>query len=224
MKLLIVEDEERLAENLKLLLQKEKYIVVTAVNGMDALSCCESDGFDLILLDWMLPDIQGNIICQKIRSAGIKTPVIMLTAKNQTEDKVEGLNCGADDYLTKPFSIEELLARIKAQIRRAKTHDASPVIKINDLEINTNTCTVTRSNKQIPLSPKEYALLEYLSQNKNKIIDRITLMEHVWGDDIDEFSNTVDVHIRYLRKKIDEGYKQKLIKTVVNKGYMICSS
>lgn len=224
MKLLIVEDEERLANNLKLLLQKEKYIVITAKNGEESLALCESDTFDLILLDWMLPDIQGNILCQKIRGAGIKTPVIILTAKSLVEDKVEGLESGADDYLTKPFSIDELLARIMALVRRTSTQNASPIITCCDLEINTNTCLVKRGGKSISLSPKEYELLEYLMLNQNHVIDRLTLLEHIWGEDTDQFSNTVDVHIRYLRKKIDDNHKIKLIKTVKNKGYIICSN
>ncbi|MBI5123056.1 response regulator transcription factor, partial [Candidatus Roizmanbacteria bacterium] len=151
------------------------------------------------------------------------TPVIMLTAKSQLENKIEGLNVGADDYLTKPFEGKELLARIKALIRRQSGKTQSPLIKINRLEINTNTTAVKLNGNIISLAPKEYALLEYLAVNNGKVIDRMTLLHHVWGEDIDEFSNTVDVHIRYLRQKIDDDQVKKLIRTVKNKGYMLCA-
>jgi DNA-binding response OmpR family regulator len=148
----------------------------------------------------------------------------MLTAKVQVENIVSGLESGADDYLTKPFSMDVLLARIKVLIRRVNTKPLAPIIKMGDMALDTNKRTVMRGKEYIELAPKEYVLLEYLIMHKCKAIDRMEIMEHVWGETIDEFSNTVDVHIRYLRKKIDEPYGTNLIKTIKNKGYMICET
>lgn len=222
MHILIIEDDSVISRNLKKILENEKFQVTTAANAQDGLYQAVEESYDVIILDRMLPDEDGDAVCRKIREKNITTPILMLTARSQLEDKVEGLVSGADDYLTKPFAKEELIARIKALIRRKSGPSLSPVIKIGNLSINTNSAQVDRNGKVIKLAPKEYALLEYLALNKCKIIDRMTLLHHVWGEDIDSFSNTVDVHVRYLRRKIDSKSEKKLIKTVKNKGYMLC--
>ena len=222
MHILVIEDDERIASNIKKLLESTGFQATVAPNGEEGLYQSEEETYDVIILDLMLPDQDGIEICKKIRQKKNTTPIIMLTAKSQLENKIEGLNVGADDYLTKPFESKELLARIKALIRRKSGKTQSPLIKISRLEINTNTTAVKLNGNIIPLAPKEYALLEYLAINKGKVIDRMTLLHHVWGEDIDEFSNTIDVHIRYLRQKIDDNQEKKLIQTVKNKGYMLC--
>lgn len=225
MHILLVEDDFRIATNIKKFLVKEDFLVTHVENGEDALFQIESENYDVIILDWMLPDKNGTTICKAIRLKHKNTtPILMLTAKSQVEDKIKGLTSGADDYLTKPFSFEELLARIKALIRRKSGTTQPSLITIKDLIIDTNLNTVKRSNKVIPLAPKEYSLLEYLAVHKDQAINRIDLLHHVWGEDIDLMSNTVNVHIRYLRKKIDDDFKVKLIKTVKNKGYLLCSN
>jgi DNA-binding response OmpR family regulator len=222
MRILIVEDDLQIAENLRKLLQSHHYIVDVERTGESALAQIDIQNYDLVILDWMLPDISGIHVCKQMRKKSNTTPILMLTAKTQVENIVTGLECGADDYLTKPFSIEVLLARIKVLIRRVNNNPLSPIITFGKLSIDTNRRTVMREKEYIELAPKEYVLLEYLVMHKCKALDRMEIMEHVWGETIDEFSNTVDVHIRYLRKKIDEPYGTNLIKTVKNKGYMIC--
>ena len=222
MRILVIEDEKRIAQNIKYIFYPLNYVVDLAFTGEDGLFKAESEDCDLIILDWMLSDISGIEICKILRKKNITTPILMLTAKSQLDDKVEGLEVGADDYLTKPFAIAELIARAKALIRRKSGGTQSPVITVADLTINTNTCIVKRKNKLIELAPKEYALLEFLAVNKGKVINRTELLNHVWGEEIDPMSNTIDVHIRYLRVKIDDPFKIKLLKTVKNKGYMLC--
>lgn len=221
MRFLIVEDDKRLAGNLSQILKGHGWVSDIAGNSEEALTLAEVEDYDLIILDWMLPDSDGVSLCKKLRKAGFESPILFLTAKSEIEDKVKGLECGADDYLTKPFVTEELLARIKALLRR-KSGEPEPLIQISDLVINTNMHQVKRGNTEIELAPREYSLLEYLAFNKGRALDRFSILNHVWGEGADEFSNTVDVHIRYLRKKIDEGFNQKLIKTVKGKGYMLC--
>lgn len=222
MHILIVEDDDRIAKNIKKILESDNFKVTIAANGEDGLYQAVEETYDVIILDWMLPDQDGITVCKKIRQKKNTTPIIILTAKSQLENKIEGLNVGADDYLTKPFEGQELLARVKALIRRQSGRTQSPVIKIGHLEIDTNTTIVKMNRQVVNLAPKEYALLEYLAVNKGRVIDRMTLLHHVWGEDIDEFSNTIDVHIRYLRQKIDDNQEKKLIRTVKNKGYMLC--
>jgi DNA-binding response OmpR family regulator len=227
MRILVVEDEQRIALNIKKFFEnKDKaksFVVDIAATGSDGLSQLEINEYDLVILDWMLPDIDGTEVCKRMRSSGIHVPVLMLTAKSQIEDKLEGFNSGADDYLTKPFVMEELLARSQALIRRSTTEKQSPIIKLGSLEINSNSFVVTKAGKVVDLAPKEYAILEYLVMNKDKVLSRSEILEHVWGDDVDPFSNTVDVHVRYIRQKLDDK-KGSIIKTVKNKGYMICQS
>ncbi|MBI5122763.1 response regulator transcription factor, partial [Candidatus Roizmanbacteria bacterium] len=187
MHILIIEDDERIAGNIKKILESADFQTTIAANGEEGQYLAEEETYDVIILDWMLPDRDGIEICKKIRQKKNTTPVIMLTAKSQLENKIEGLNVGADDYLTKPFEGEELLARVRALIRRQSGKSQPPLIKIDRLEINTNTTAVKLNGNIISLAPKEYALLEYLAVNNGKVIDRMTLLHHVWGEDIDEF-------------------------------------
>lgn len=221
MHILLIEDDQRLSENIKKLLKQQNYAVTVANTAELGLQLLGTEEYDAVILDWMLPDLEGIAVCRQIREQQNLVPLIMLTAKSQVEDKIEGLVTGADDYLTKPFAFEELLARLQAIIRR-NTAIASAKIEIRDLIINTAAQTVKRGSLQIELAPREYALFEYLALHKNTVIDRIDLLHHVWGEEIDPFSNTIDVHIRYLRKKIDDPFPRKLIRTVKSKGYMVC--
>jgi DNA-binding response OmpR family regulator len=223
MKVLVVEDEAKIAEGIKKYLEKQNYIVITANNIASAKDILEIEPFDVIILDRRLPDGDGVKLCKNLREIENKTPIIMLTAKTQLEDKIEGLDSGADDYLTKPFSLKELLARIKALIRRQSGQSESPYISIDNLIIDTNQCTVKRDEQEIKLSPKEYSLLEFLARNPCKVFNRAELINHVWGNDERMFSNTVDVHIRNLRVKIDENQTNSLIKTIKMRGYMLCN-
>jgi DNA-binding response OmpR family regulator len=224
MRILLVEDDNRIGSNIKTMLEKKGYSVDLVALANDAHEHILIETYDLFLFDWKLPDGSGIELCKFVRSSEITTPVLILTAKSQIEDKVEGLDAGADDYLTKPFEWEELLARVRALLRR-KEHDVvSPTITISDLEINTNSMTVTRKGEAVQLTAKEFALLEYLARNVNKVLTREEIQTHVWDENADSFNNTIEVHIRYLRVKIDEGHNQKLIKTVKNKGYMLCSN
>lgn len=221
MHVLIIEDDSIIARNIQKMLQRVGITSTIALTGEDGMFRLDVENYDVIILDWMLPGKQGNEVCKAIREKGNKTPIIILTAKSQLDDKVKGLDTGADDYLTKPFAMEELIARVKALVRRKSGATISPILTVSNLSINTNTHEVKRANKIISLAPREYTLLEYLVLNKGMAIGREALLHHVWGEDIDPFSNTVDVHIRYLRKKIDDKFTKKLIKTVKNKGYAI---
>jgi heavy metal response regulator len=220
MRILIVEDEKSLADVLKKGLEEEEYAVDVAYNGEDGLFMAENEPYDLIILDIMLPIVDGMTILKKIRKAGIKTPVLMLTAKDTVMDKISGLDSGADDYLTKPFSFEELLARIRALLRRDSWVKTS-TIEIGDLVIDMTTREVKRGEKVILLSPKEYALLEYMAINKNKVLSRTSLTEHLYDYDFDLDSNVIDVFINRLRNKIDRGFDKKLIHTVRGAGYIL---
>lgn len=220
MRILLVEDEKSLAEILKKGLEEEGYAVDLAYDGEEGLFMAENQPSDLIILDIMLPIVDGMTILRKIRKAGIKTPVLMLTAKDTVMDKVSGLDSGADDYLTKPFSFEELLARIRALLRRRSDIKAS-TIEVDDLLINMANHEVMRGGKSIILSPKEYALLEYMALNKNKVLSRTELIEHIYDENSDFDSNVIDVFINRLRNKIDREFDKKLIHTVRGAGYIL---
>jgi DNA-binding response OmpR family regulator len=220
MRILIVEDEKSLADIIKKGLEEEGYAVDVAYNGEEGLFMVENEPSDLIILDIMLPFIDGMTILKRIRTAGIKTPVLMLTAKDTIMDKVSGLDSGADDYLTKPFSFEELLARMRALLRR-NTEVKTSVLKIEDLIIDLATHEVKRKGKDILLSAKEYALLEYMAINRNKVLSRTALTEHLYDQNFDLDSNVIDVFINRIRNKIDRGYDIKLIHTVRGAGYML---
>ena len=221
MNILIIDDEPYLLEKIQSLLVSEHYTVVTAANGEQGLEKIWNDTYDLILLDIMLPGIDGLKILAVMREAGITTPVLMLTAKGDIEDKVKGLNLGADDYLAKPFSPAELLARIRALLRRGVT--GNPVIEVGDIRLNTISREVTRDGQPLQLTAKEFALLEFLLHNRGRAISRFTLAEHVWGDDFDPFSmsNFIDVHMSKLRKKLKTTEDEPIIRTIRGVGYLI---
>ena len=220
MRVLIVEDEKPLADILKKGLEDEGYAVDVAYNGEDGLFMAENEPSDLIILDIMLPIIDGMTILKRIRKRGVKSPVLMLTAKDTILDKVSGLDSGADDYLTKPFLFEELLARIRALLRRNSEVKTS-IVEIGDLVIDMASHEVRRGGTSISLSSKEYALLEYMAVNRNKVLSRTSLTEHLYDQDFDLDSNVIDVFINRVRNKIDRGFDRKLILTMRGAGYML---
>lgn len=221
MHILIVEDETELLEKLASVLRSEQYTIETASDGEEALDKIWNDTHDLILLDIMLPLLSGLEVLKEIRSAGIITPVLMLSAKGDVADKVLGLNQGADDYLPKPFSLAELLARVRALLRRGT--ETNPVIESGGISLHTVSREVLKDGKPIALTAREFAILEFLLHNRGRAISRFVLAEHVWGDNFDSFSmsNFVDVHIKNLRKKLKTDDDRQLIKTVRGFGYII---
>ena len=220
MRLLIVEDEKSLADILKKGLEEEGYVVDVAYDGEEGQFLAENEASDLIILDIMLPVINGIELLKNIRRQGIRTPVLMLTAKDTVRDKITGLDCGADDYLTKPFSFDELLARIRALVRR-NSEAAASVIEIADLVIDMAAHQAKRGGNPVWLSAKEYALLEYLAIHKNQVLSRTVLTEHLYDQDFDLDSNVIDVFINRLRNKIDKGFDRKLIHTLRGAGYLL---
>ncbi len=220
MRLLVVEDEKTLANLIKEGLEEEGFSVDVAYDGQEGLFMAQNEPFDLVVLDIMLPETDGIEILKSMRKNKINTPVLMLTAKSDVEDKVSALNIGADDYLTKPFSFDELLARIKAVLRR-NFKEASNIIRIADLKLDLSTREVERAGKKIDLTAREYALLEYLVLNKNRLLTRTDITEHIYNYEFDFDSNVVDVTVTRLRKKIDKDFEKKLIHTVRGAGYMI---
>jgi len=216
MRVLVVEDNHKIANSIKQGLEQESYAVDVAYNGNDGYDLAATEPYDLIILDLMLPGLSGEKICSNLRQESKHTPIIMLTAKSELENKVEGLNIGADDYLTKPFAFAELLARIKALLRRPN-HLLSNELTCNDLKVDTQTFEVTIGNKHIDLSKKEFALLEYLMRNKNLTLTKDKIIGHVWDYDSNVLPNTVEVYIGYLRNKIGKEF----IKTVRGFGYKI---
>lgn len=222
MRILVVEDEHRIGTSIKKGLELEKYAVDLAFDGRDGYDLAETEEYDCIVLDLMLPGMDGLTICKKLREKSIHTPILILTARSQVENKVEGLDSGADDYLTKPFSFEELLARVRALIRRPNGVQ-NTVLTADDLELDTVSYNVKRGDKSIQLSSKEYSLLEYLLRHVGNIVSKDQIVSHVWNYDDDVLPNTVEVYIRKLRQKIDIPFKSKkpLIDTVRGFGYKI---
>jgi len=220
MKILVIEDEKRITSFIRKGLQYEGYTVDVAYDGVSGFAKVQEGSLDLVVLDVMLPEMDGISLCTKMREEGVSTPVIMLTAKDSVDDRVKGLDAGADDYLVKPFSFKELLARIRSLLRRGEG-TKQVLLKVGDLVLDPASREVKRGERQIELSRKEYSLLEYLMRNHNQVLTRTMIAEHVWDYDFDSFTNTIDVYIRYLRKKIDEGEEKKLIKTVRGVGYKI---
>lgn len=220
MRILVVEDEKKIADFIKRGLKEEGYAVDVAGDGEEGLFLAKTNDYDLVLLDLMLPKIGGLVLCKKLKTSDVKTPVIMLTAKDTVKDKVMGLDSGADDYLTKPFAFEELLARIRAILRKQDSQ-APTKLTIADLSLDLITHKVTRGSKEIQLTTKEYSLLEYLMRNKGVIVTRTMISEHVWDIDFDTFTNVIDVYINYLRNKIDSDFDNKLIHTVRGRGYIL---
>lgn len=220
MRILIVEDEKKIADFIKRGLKEEGYAVDTASDGENGLFLAKTNDYDLILLDLMLPKVDGITVCKRLREEKVLSPIIMLTAKDAVKDKVTGLDAGADDYLTKPFAFEELLARIRAILRK-KSEQHATGLEVDDLSLDLHTHKVIRAGKAIELTSKEYALLEYLMRNAGKVVTRTMISEHVWDIDFDTFTNVIDVYINYLRNKIDSGSKKKLIQTVRGRGYIL---
>ncbi len=220
MRLLIVEDEQRIAAFLDRGLKEEGYAVDVVYNGIDALDWAAAAEYDVIVLDVMLPGRDGYGVCRELRARGNRTPVLMLTAKDAVDDRVTGLDSGADDYLVKPFAFKELLARLRALTRR-QSETRSTDLRVADLTLDTLTHTAQRGDRRIELTPKEYSLLEFLMRHPGRILSRTQIAEHVWDFDFLSESNVVDVYIRYLRRKIDDGFEPKLIKTVRGAGYLM---
>ena len=218
---LVVEDDPRIARFLRRGLEAEGYGVELAENGEDGLELCRSNAYPLIILDRMLPGMDGMAVCQTLRHERYPALILMLTAKDTLRDKIEGLHGGADDYLTKPFAFDELLARLKALLRRADHHEVEPILQVGDLMLDPATRKARRAEREIVLTVKEYMLLSYLMENAGKVLSRTRILNHVWGYSFDPGSKVVDVYIRYLRQKIDEGHDTPLIKTVRGFGYTI---
>jgi len=220
MKILLVEDEARISQFIRKGLREEGHAVDTAFDGEEGGFLAEVNDYDLIVLDLMLPKKNGVMVCREIRERGVATPVLMLTARDSTEDKVRGLDAGADDYLTKPFAFEELLARVRALLRR-RSETKTPTLKMADLELDPMSRRVTRSSKPVRLTTKEYALLEYMMRNPNKVLSRTLIGEHVWDMNFDPESNVIDVYVSHLRNKVDKGFPVSLIHTMRGQGYML---
>ena len=222
MRILVVEDEHKIAGAIKRGLEQESYAVDVAYDGDEGLSSALTDEYDIIVLDRMLPGLlDGTEICKEIRAEGIRTPILMLTAKDKVEDRVAGLNAGADDYLVKPFAFEELLARLRALMRRPQDVTTN-TLKLDDLSLDSQNFEVKRSDRPIQLSQREFALLEYLLRNQNRILSKANIISHVWDYDADILPNTLEVYIGYLRAKIDRPFSgPELIHTVRGFGYKL---
>jgi len=220
MRILVIEDEKKIQEFIKRGLKEEGYAIDAASDGESGYFLAKTNDYDLILLDLMLPKMDGITVCKKLKEEGVAAAVIMLTAKDTVKDKVIGLDSGADDYLTKPFAFEELLARIRAVLRKKEAKTVTR-LEADDLVLDLISHKVTRDGEEIVLTAKEYALLEYLMRNAGTIVTRTMISEHVWDIDFDTFTNVIDVYINYLRNKIDAGRKKKLIQTIRGRGYLL---
>ncbi len=220
MRVLVIEDERRLSMVIKKGFIEDGFAVDQAFDGEDGLYLAESEQYDLIVLDIMLPKVDGLTVCKKLREKSIKTPILMLTAKSTTDDKVAGLDSGADDYLTKPFSFVEFRSRVHALIRRSH-QEASPILVIDDLTLDPLKHSVERDGVALKLTPKEFAILELLLRHKGEAVTRTMITEHVWDYNFDGMSNVVDVFVASLRKKVDAKYKKKLIQTVHGVGFRV---
>ncbi len=222
--ILLVEDEKKLADAIKEGLEEHEYIVTIAYNGQEGKELALGNAYDLILLDINLPFINGYELCKIIRDENSQVPIILLTALNFTENKVEGFELGADDYIPKPFEFRELLARIRALLRRSEISRSAnlvPFLSIADLKLDLNRKEARRNGQKISLTAKEFQLLEYFLRNKDKVVSREDISRDVWDTDFDPQSNVIDVYVNFLRKKIDKGFSPKLIHTQVGMGYII---
>jgi DNA-binding response OmpR family regulator len=222
MHILVVEDEQRLAYLLRRVLLEERHTIDLAYDGPGGLDLALSGSYDAVTLDLMLPGIDGIEICRQMRAERIMTPVLMLTARGAVEDRVTGLNVGADDYLTKPFAMEEFLARVNALLRRRDRHfDETPQLVVNDLTLDLVRHEARRAGRVIELTAKEFALLEYLMRHPGQALTRTQIVDAVWRYDMEALSNVVDIYIHYVRDKVDQGFARPLIKTVRGVGYKI---
>jgi heavy metal response regulator len=220
MRILIIEDEGKIAAFLKRGLKEEGYAVDVAADGEQGYFLASTQNCDLIILDLMLPGLDGLNLCRKLRAEGNEARILVLTAKDKVRDKVQGLNAGADDYLTKPFAFEELLARVRALLRKREA--GSPTkLQVADLTMDLLTHKVLRAGREIELTAREFALLEYLIRNVGAVVTRTMIAEHVWDVNFDTFTNVIDVYMSYLRNKIDRAFPDKLIRTVRGRGYVI---
>jgi DNA-binding response OmpR family regulator len=221
MRLLLVEDNHRLNNSLRMSLMDDGYAVDPAFDGIEGEELAEMTPYDAIILDLMLPKKDGIEVCRDLRDKHVNTPILMLTARDTIEDRVEGLDSGADDYLVKPFAIEELRARLRALLRR-ESSDKSGLIQVGDLALDPATHSVVRGALPVQLTAKEYSLLEYFMRNPDRLITREMAESHIWSYDFDGTSNVVDVYIRRLRRKIDDPFEVKLFETVRGAGYRLC--
>ena len=220
MRVLVVEDERKIADFIRRGLTEHGYAVDVAYDGEEALDWPSVTDFDAIILDVMLPIRDGMEVCRTLRGQGVQTPILMLTARDAVEDRVEGLDSGADDYLVKPFAFAELLARLRALSRRQPAVLGSR-LEVGDLVLDTSTREVSRAGSQLDLTAKEHAILEYMMRHPDQVLTRTMLAEHVWNYDFDSASNVIDVHIRNLRRKIDDGFQTELLQTVRGVGYRL---
>lgn len=220
MRVLVIEDEKQLLKIIGERLKEEGYVTDLVRDGMDGLHFAESLDYDCIILDIMLPSMDGFSVLRKLRARKINTPILILTAKDTIKDKVSGLDLGADDYITKPFSFEELIARVRAMLRR-KLGEKETVLFISDLTLDLITREVSRGNHLIELTSKEFAILEYFLRNKGKVLTKSQISNHVWNYEFEYKSNIVEVYVRYLRKKLEDNFENKLIHTVSGVGYVI---
>ena len=223
MRLLVIEDEKKVASFIKKGLEEEHYAVDVAYDGEEGLYLTETNDYDLVILDLMIPKIHGWEVLKRIRAKRNNVPILVLTARDSVEDKVKGLDSGCDDYLTKPFAFAELLARIRALLRREKA-EKEPILRIADLTLSLVTHKVARRGKEIELTSREYTLLEYFMRNPDKVLTRTMISEHVWDYHFDSMTNVIDVYVNYLRRKIDKDFEPKLIHTIRGIGYIMKGS
>ena len=219
MMILVVEDNPRVGELTAQVLRENGYSAEVVKTGQEAGELVLVKNYDVVVLDRMLPDGDGLDVCRRLRQRGVKTPILMLTAMAATDDKVSGLDAGADDYLTKPFDFEELIARVRALLRRGEASE-STVLRYEDLQIDLARRSVTRAGKPIALTNKEFALLEFFVRRRDRVLSRTTIGDHVWESDFEPDSNVIDVYVSMLRRKIDKGFEHPLIHTIVGAGYM----
>lgn len=225
-KILLIEDEAAVVNLLKRGLEEENYIISVAMDGLSGFDMATKHTFDALLVDIMLPGMNGIEICRKLRAQKVATPIVMLTALGSTENIVTGLDSGADDYLVKPFNFAELLARLRTLLRRQPESNegeaaGDSLMILADLQLNTDTKIVSRAGRELQLTATEFRLAEYLLRNRNRVLSRMDILEYVWGVDFNMNTNVVDVYINYLRKKIDKDFEPKLIHTVVGMGYVM---
>jgi len=219
-RILIVEDEKKVAGFIKKGLEEETYAVDVAYDGEEGFHLAAMNEYDMIILDWMLPKMDGLEVLSRLRDKKVSTPILLLTAKDEVDDKVTGLNRGADDYLTKPFAFSELLARIRSLLRRGQA-ETQTELKVGDLLLDMVSHKVSRDGEEIELTGKEYSLLEYFMRNEGKVLTRTMIAEHVWDYNFDTFTNVIDVYVNHLRKKIDKKYPAKLLHTLRGVGYVM---